>query len=89
MRGAPGGAEGDAARLLPIVDLANYAPTGAGANAELRNAPAAAAASEGGSDDPLAVSLYAVEAIPQVRVRVRGRGRVRVIGLLTLTLTLT
>jgi len=30
VRGAPGGAEGDAARLLPIVDLANYAPTGAG-----------------------------------------------------------
>ena len=64
VRGAPGEAEGDAARLLPIVDLANYAPTGAGANAELRNAPATRASSEGGSDDPRAVSLYAVEAIP-------------------------
>ena len=65
VRGAPGGAGGDAARLLPIVDLANYAPTGAGANAELRNAPATSASSEGGSDDPRAVSLYAVEAIPK------------------------
>ena len=65
VRGAPGGAEGDAARLLPIADLANYAPTGAGANAELRNAPATSASSEGGSDDPYAVSLYAVDAIPK------------------------
>ena len=69
VRGAPGQpaaadtaradtARADTARLLPIVDLANYAPA-AEANAELRNAPAAGSRL-GGSDDPLAVSLYAM-----------------------------
>ena len=50
------GQGGDAARLLPLVDLANYA-TAESANAELRNAPAES--SPGGSTDPFAVSLYA------------------------------
>ena len=61
----------DAARLLPIIDLANYAPA-MRANAELRNAPTDSAAATGDgegegsavetagcSDDPFAVSLYA------------------------------
>lgn len=60
VRGAPGADGADAARLLPVVDLANYAPA-ADANCALANAP-----SEGGaeaSSDPLAVSVYAARDI--------------------------
>ena len=61
VRGAPGkAAAADAARLLPIVDLANYG-TAAQANAELRNAPSSGGAEA--TDDPLAVSLYASKEI--------------------------
>lgn len=55
VRGSRGQA-GDSACLLPIIDLANYAPS-VQANAELRNAPTGEAL--GASADPLAVSLYA------------------------------
>jgi len=55
VRGSRGQA-GDSAYLLPIIDLANYAPS-VQANAELRNAPTGEAL--GASADPLAVSLYA------------------------------
>ena len=54
------GETGDTARLLPIVDLANYAPA-AQANCDIRNAP-----TEGGpeaSTDAYAVSLYALKPI--------------------------
>lgn len=59
VRGAPGDKErsgGNAARLLPIIDLANYG-IGERANAELRNAPTDGTA--GASSDELAVALYA------------------------------
>ena len=60
VRGGPGEKVEDAARLLPIADMVNYALPEA-ANAQLRNAP-----KRGGTigapettDDPYAVSLYA------------------------------
>ena len=48
------------ARLLPIIDLVNHAPSGA-CNAELRNAQKSEGEGTipGSSDDPYAVSLYA------------------------------
>jgi hypothetical protein len=58
VRGAPRDDGADAARLLPVIDLANYAPAGE-CNAELRNSPSRSQDAAGGSDDPLAVSLYA------------------------------
>ena len=59
VRGAPGDkgrSGGDMARLLPIIDLANYG-VGERANAELRNAPKDG--EDGASSDELAVALYA------------------------------
>ncbi|KAL1522519.1 hypothetical protein AB1Y20_017506 [Prymnesium parvum] len=55
VRGSRGAAHVDSACLLPVIDLANYAPHPR-ANAELRNAPRTGPAA---SDDPLAVTLYA------------------------------
>ena len=60
VRGSRGQA-GDSACLLPIIDLANYAPS-VQANAELRNAPTGEVL--GASADPLAVSLCASRDLP-------------------------